>query len=84
MMKSAWGSDDPTKAAFSFSHGLALVEAGHSIQIFLVGEAVVLTRKAVAESVTPVAWPRVSETLEKLAARRTPSMPAAFARGLVA
>jgi hypothetical protein len=24
MMKSAWGSDDPTKAAFPFSHGLAL------------------------------------------------------------
>ena len=29
MMKSAWGSDDPTKAAFPFSHGLALAEAGH-------------------------------------------------------
>ena len=24
MMKSAWGSDDPTKAAFPFSQGLAL------------------------------------------------------------
>ena len=24
MMKSAWGSDDPTKAAFPFLHGLAL------------------------------------------------------------
>ncbi len=30
MMKSAWGSDDPTKAAFPFLHGLALSEAGHS------------------------------------------------------
>jgi hypothetical protein len=29
MMKSAWGSDDPTKAAFPFLHGLALSEAGH-------------------------------------------------------
>ena len=28
MMKSAWGSDDPTKAAFPFHHGLALAEAG--------------------------------------------------------
>ena len=27
MMKSAWGSDDPTKAAFPFLHGLALAEA---------------------------------------------------------
>jgi hypothetical protein len=40
MMKSAWGSDDPTKSAFPFLHGLALSEAGHSVQIFLLGEAV--------------------------------------------
>jgi hypothetical protein len=38
MMKSAWGSDDPTKAAFPFLHGLTLAEAGHSVQIFLLGE----------------------------------------------
>jgi len=72
MMKSAWGSDDPTKAAFPFSHGLALAEAGHEIQIFLLGEAVVLMRKTVAEAVTPVGWPKISETLEKLAARHVP------------
>jgi sulfur relay (sulfurtransferase) complex TusBCD TusD component (DsrE family) len=72
MMKSAWGSDDPTKAAFPFSHGLALAEAGHEVQIFLLGEAVVLMRKVVAEAVTPVGWPRVAETLDKLAARHTP------------
>lgn len=35
LMKSAWGSDDPTKAAFPFSHGLALAEAGHEVQIYL-------------------------------------------------
>ena len=69
MMKSAWGSDDPTKAAFPFSHGLALAEAGHEVQIFLLGEAVVLMRKVVAEAVTPVGWPKVAETLDKLAAR---------------
>jgi hypothetical protein len=37
MVKSAWGSDDPTRAAFPFSHGLALAEAGHDVQIFLTG-----------------------------------------------
>jgi hypothetical protein len=37
MMKSAWGSDDPTKAAFPFLHGLALAEAGHEVQIFFAG-----------------------------------------------
>jgi predicted peroxiredoxin len=72
MMKSAWGSDDPTKAAFPFSHGLALSEAGHEVQIFLLGEAVVLMRKAVANSVTPVGWPPVGEFLSKLAARKVP------------
>jgi sulfur relay (sulfurtransferase) complex TusBCD TusD component (DsrE family) len=72
MMKSAWGSDDPTKAAFPFSHGLALAEAGHEVQIFLLGEAVVLMRKVVAEAVTPVGWPKVAETLDKLAARHIP------------
>jgi hypothetical protein len=34
MIKSAWGSDDPTKAAFPFLHGDALSEAGHEVQIF--------------------------------------------------
>jgi hypothetical protein len=34
MMKSAWGSDDPTKAAFPFLHGHALAETGHAVQIF--------------------------------------------------
>lgn len=72
MMKSAWGSDDPTKAAFPFSHGLALSEAGHEVQIFLLGEAVVLMRKAVAEAVTPVGWPKVAEILDKIAARHIP------------
>ena len=45
VMKSAWGSDDPTKAAFPFLHGLALTEAGHEVQIFLLGEAVGLMRR---------------------------------------
>ncbi len=69
LMKSAWGSDDPTKAAFPFSHGLALTEAGHEVQIYLLGEAVVLMRKVVANAVTPVGWPPVGEILDKLAAK---------------
>jgi predicted peroxiredoxin len=70
MMKSAWGSDDPTKAAFPFLHGLALSEAGHSVQIFLLGEAVSLMRKSVAGAVVPVGWPPLEETLTKVAGRR--------------
>src|SRR5271155_3973497 len=69
MMKSAWGSDDPTKAAFPFLHGLALSEAGHSVQIFLLGEAVSLMRKTVAASVVPVGWPPLELTLTKVVER---------------
>ena len=69
MMKSAWGSDDPTKAAFPFLHGLALSEAGHQVQFFLLGEAVSLMRRSLANAVTPVGWPPVGETLDKLAAK---------------
>jgi len=72
MMKSAWGTDDPTRASFVFSHGLALSEAGHEVQIFLLGEATHLMRKATAAAVLPVGWPPVSETLEKIAAKHIP------------
>jgi predicted peroxiredoxin len=70
MMKSAWGSDDPTKAAFPFLHGLALSEAGHSVQIFLLGEAVSLMRASVAAAVVPVGWPPLGETMRKVADRK--------------
>jgi predicted peroxiredoxin len=69
LMKSAWGSDDPTKAAFPFLHGLALAEAGHQVQIFLLGEAVNVMRKTVATAVVPVGWPPLVETLEKMAGK---------------
>ena len=72
MMKSPWGSDDPTKAAFPFLHGLALSEAGHDVQIFLLGEAVSLMRKSVVSAVVPVGWPPLIETLEKVVARKVP------------
>jgi predicted peroxiredoxin len=70
MMKSAWGSDDPTKAAFPFLHGHALAEAGHSVQIFLLGEAVSLMRWSVAKAVVPVGWPPLEEVLQKVVAKK--------------
>ena len=72
MMKSAWGSDDPTRASFPFLHGLALAEAGHDVQIFLTGEATYLMRKATVDSIMPVGWPPLSETLAKVVAKRIP------------
>ncbi|MGA2696744.1 MAG: DsrE family protein [Terriglobales bacterium] len=70
MMKSAWGSDDPTRASLPFLHGLALAEAGHEVQIFLLGEATYTMRKATVDAITPVGWPPLSETFAKLVARK--------------
>ena len=65
LVKSAWGSDDPTKAAFPFLHANALAEAGHEVQIFLLGEGVSLMRDPVANAIVPVGWPPLMETLTK-------------------
>jgi|SRR5215470_11621084 len=72
MMKTAWGSDDPTRASFAFIHGLALADAGHDVQIFLTGEATYLMRKATVDAVYPVGWPPLRETLDKLVTKRVP------------
>ena len=39
LMRSSWGTDEPTRASFVFSHGLALADAGHEVQIFLTHDA---------------------------------------------
>ena len=65
LMKGAWGSDDPTRASFPFLHGLALAEAGHEVQIFLLGEATSLMRKTTANAIVPVGWPPLSETSKR-------------------
>lgn len=72
MMKSAWGSDDPTRASFPFNHALALADAGHEVQIFLLGEATALMRKATADAIVPIGWPPLKETLEKIVAHKIP------------
>ena len=72
MMKTAWGSDDPTRGSFAFAHGLALADAGHDVQIFLTGEATYLMRKATVDAVMPVGWPPLSETLQKVVAKHIP------------
>ena len=70
MMKSAWGSDDPTRASFAFLHGLALADAGHEVQIFLTGEATYLMRQATADAIQPIGWPSLKEAREKIVAKQ--------------
>jgi predicted peroxiredoxin len=63
LIKSAWGSDDPTKSAFPFLHANALSEKGHEVKIFLLGEAVPVMRDPVAQAIVPVGWPPLAESL---------------------
>jgi len=72
LIKSAWGSDDPTKAAFVFLHANAFAEAGHEVQIFLLGEAVNLMKDELINSVTPVGWPALSEIVPETIAHQVP------------
>ena len=65
LIKSAWGSDETTKACFAFLHANALVEAGHQVRIFLLGEAVNLMKDELSNAVTPVGWPPLSEILRQ-------------------
>jgi len=72
LMRSSWGTDDPTRASFAFSHGLALSDAGHDVQIFLTAEATYLMRKETVDVVKPVGWPPLAETMAKIVSKRIP------------
>ena len=65
LIKSAWGSDDPTKACFAFLHANAFAEAGHEVRIFLLGEAGNLMKDELISAVTPVGWPPLSEIMQQ-------------------
>ena len=72
LIKTAWGSDESTKACFAFLHANAFAEAGHEVQIFLLGEAVNLMKSELSNSVTPVGWPPLSEILRKTIEHQIP------------
>ena len=60
------GSENPTRANFPFVWAAALKEAGNDVRIELAGDATVLMRTAVSNSVTPVGWPPFSQALAKV------------------
>ena len=72
LIKSAWGSGDPTQATFPFHHANAFADAGHEVRIFLLGEAVSLMRTVVAGSVIPVGWAPLSEAMAKVVTHKVP------------
>lgn len=58
---STHGSEDPTRAGLAFFLAKGAVEAGHEPQIVLAGDAAVIARRSVAESVFPVGIPPLKE-----------------------
>jgi uncharacterized protein involved in oxidation of intracellular sulfur len=72
LVKSAWGSDDPTRASFPFLHAAAFADLGHEVQVFLLGEAVALLRPETMNAVVPVGWPPLRETIERVVEHRVP------------
>ena len=57
------GSENPTKAVLPFLGANGTVEAGHEAQIVLFGDAVVIMKDVVADSVVPVGWPPLKELM---------------------
>ncbi len=66
------GSENPTRANFPFVWAGALREAGDEVRIELAGDATVLMRTAVSNSVTPVGWPPFREALAKVVELKIP------------
>lgn len=57
------GSEDPTRAGLAFFMAKGAVDAGHKPEIVLAGDAAVLARKVVAESVLPVGIPPLKDLI---------------------
>ena len=57
------GSENPTKSVFPFILANGAVEAGHEAEISLFGDAVVLMKDSVMNSVVPVGWPPLKELM---------------------
>lgn len=65
---STTGSNDPTRATLPYILANGAVEAGHSAEVFLTGEAVYLMKDEVANAVVPMGWPAFNEHFQKAVA----------------
>ena len=66
------GSESPTHAVLPFLQAQGAIDEGHEAEIFVVGDAVVLMKDAVAKATIPVGWPPVGEVLAQLIAHQVP------------
>lgn len=66
------GSDDPTIATFPFLMASGALDAGIQTAIILLGEAVVLMKDEVVNSVQGVGFPPLKELMAKVVAAKVP------------
>ncbi len=66
------GSENPTKSVFPFILANGAVEAGHEAEISLFGDAVVLMKDTVVNSVVPVGWPPLKDILATTIRNKVP------------
>ncbi len=66
------GSENPTKSVFPFILANGAVEAGHEAEISLFGDAVVLMKDAVANSVVPMGWPPLKDIMATTISYKVP------------
>jgi predicted peroxiredoxin len=66
------GSENPTKAVFPFILANGAVDAGHEAEISIFGDAVVLLRDVVANSVVPVGWPPLKDIMATTIRNKVP------------
>ena len=72
LLKSAWGRTTRRKPHFHFFTATRFLKQATKFRSFLLGEAVSLTRKSVANAVVPIGWPPLSEALRKIVAKKIP------------
>ena len=60
-----YGTDDPTRASMPFHMALGAIEAGHSAEINLAGDASYCIQDKIIECVKGVGMPSLKELFEK-------------------
>ncbi len=66
------GSENPTKSVFPFILANGAVDAGHQAEVSLFGDAVVLMKDVVANSVVPVGWPPLKDIMATTIKNKVP------------
>jgi uncharacterized protein len=66
------GSESPTHAVLPLLQAQGAIDEGHEAEVFVVGDAVVLMKDAVAKATIGVGWPPVADLLAKLIEHKVP------------